>query len=82
MDPNNPPGAPIREARRQRVKQMLARRLSGVVVVAEAVRRRHNTSAILRSCEAFGVHEVHLVTGTFRPSKGAARGAAFERGRR
>jgi len=75
VDPNNPPGAPIREARRQRVKQMLARRLSGVVVVAEAVRRRHNTSAILRSCEAFGVHEVHLVTGTFRPSKGAARGA-------
>lgn len=44
-------------------------------MIVEAVRRRHNTSAILRSCEAFGVHEVHLVTDDFRPARGAARGA-------
>lgn len=75
MDPNNPPGSPLRERRVARVEGMLARRLGSVVVIVEAVRRRHNTSAILRSCEAFGVHEVHLVTGEFRPSKGAARGA-------
>ena len=54
---------------------MLARRLGSVVAVAESVRRRHNASAILRTCEAFGVHEVHLVTAGFRPSPGAARGA-------
>ena len=54
---------------------MLSQRLGSVVVVVEAVRRRHNASAILRSCESFGVHEVHLITGDFRPSKGAARGA-------
>jgi hypothetical protein len=46
-----------------------------VVVVAEAIYRRHNTSAILRSAEAFGVHEVHLVTDAFRAARGAARGA-------
>jgi tRNA (guanosine-2'-O-)-methyltransferase len=45
------------------------------VAVCEAVRRRHNVSAILRSCEAFGVHEVHLVTGGFEVAAGAARGA-------
>jgi tRNA (guanosine-2'-O-)-methyltransferase len=54
---------------------MLTRRLGTVVVVLEAVHRRHNASAILRSCECFGVHEVHLVTHNFRPSKGAARGS-------
>lgn len=54
---------------------MLARRLGSVVVILEAVHRRHNASAILRSCECFGIHEVHLVAGQFRPSKGAARGA-------
>ena len=65
----------VTEQRQQRVRDMLTRRLGSVAVIVEAVHRRHNTSAILRSCEAFGVHEVHLVTGGFRPSKGAARGA-------
>ncbi len=65
----------ITQARQTRVRQALAQRLGSVVVVVEAVHRRHNVSAILRSAEAFGVHEIHMVTGTFRPSKGAARGA-------
>ncbi len=58
-----------------RISAALDRRVGGVVAVCEAVRRRHNVSAILRSCEAFGVHEVHLVTQGFRPAPGAARGA-------
>ena len=65
----------VTPGRRARVEAMLARRLGSVVAVAESVRRRHNASAILRTCEAFGVHEVHLVTAGFRPSPGAARGA-------
>ena len=65
----------ITQAREARVRQMLASRLGSVVVILEAVHRRHNASAILRSCECFGVHEVHLVTKGFRPSKGAARGS-------
>lgn len=65
----------IMAQRRQRVRDALGRRLGSVVAVAEAVHRRHNVSAIIRSAEGFGVHEVHLVTGGFHPSKGAARGA-------
>lgn len=65
----------IGEDRRARVDAALGRRLGSVVAVAESVRRRHNASAILRSCEAFGVHEVHLITAGFRVSPGAARGA-------
>ena len=65
----------VSDVRQDRVRRMLADRLGSVCVIAEAVHRRHNTSAILRSAEAFGVHEVHLITGGFRTSKGAARGA-------
>jgi tRNA (guanosine-2'-O-)-methyltransferase len=55
--------------------EVLEARLGSVVVVAEAVRRRHNVSAILRSADALGLHEVHLVTRTFKASAGACRGA-------
>ena len=65
----------LSDRRRERVHEVLGGRLASLVVVVEAVRRRHNTSAILRSAEAFGVHEVHLITGDFRPARGAARGA-------
>lgn len=65
----------ISEERQDRVRDMLSARLGSVVVILEAVHRRHNVSAIMRSCECFGVHEVHLVTDGFKPSKGAARGS-------
>ncbi len=54
---------------------LLERRLGGVVAVAEAVHRRHNVSAILRSADAFGVHEVHVVGRGFRPTASASRAA-------
>jgi tRNA (guanosine-2'-O-)-methyltransferase len=63
------------EKRKARIETALTHRLGSVVAVMEAVHRRHNASAIIRSCEAFGVHEVHMVIGSFRPSRGASRGA-------
>jgi tRNA (guanosine-2'-O-)-methyltransferase len=69
------PSDAVSPERQARVQQMLSDRLGSICVIAEAIHRRHNTSAILRSCEAFGVHEVHLITGEFRTSRGAARGA-------
>lgn len=65
----------VTERRRDRVMSALSDRMGSVVAVAEAVHRRHNSSAILRSCEAFGVHEVHLIHEGFSASPGAARGA-------
>ena len=65
----------VTPARLAKVQTALGQRMGSVVAVVEAVRRRHNASALIRSCEAFGVHEVHLVTRFFRPSVGAARGA-------
>jgi tRNA (guanosine-2'-O-)-methyltransferase len=70
------PDSAISRERRERVRRVLAGRLASVVVIIESVRRRHNTSASLRTAEAFGLHEVHLVTGSsFRPARGASRGA-------
>ena len=58
-----------------RALDLLDSRLDSVVLVAEAIHRRHNVSAILRSAEAFGIHEAHLVTPAFQLSKGAAKGS-------
>ncbi|MBN2799372.1 MAG: RNA methyltransferase [Deltaproteobacteria bacterium] len=60
--------------RRARLREALDRRLGHVCVAVEAVHHRHNISAILRTCDALGVHHVHLVEGHFSPSQGAARG--------
>lgn len=58
-----------------KMRSVLDQRLAHVRVAVEAVYHRHNVSAILRTCDAFGVHHVHLVEGHFVPAKGAARGA-------
>jgi tRNA (guanosine-2'-O-)-methyltransferase len=65
----------IRMRRVARMVEVLDRRMGSVVLVVEAVRRRHNVSAILRTADALGLHQVHLITGAFRPSPGAARGS-------
>lgn len=57
-----------------RCLEVLDARVHGIAVAAEAVYRRHNVSAILRSAEAFGIHEAHLITNDFHPSLGAAKG--------
>ncbi len=61
--------------RRLRMVTVAERRLSWVHVVIEAVFHRHNVSAILRSCDAMGVHHVHLVGAKAFEASAAARGA-------
>ena len=65
----------ISKAREDKVLRMLHQRLESVTVVLEAVYLRHNISAILRSAEAFGVHDVHLITKQRVIETGVARGA-------
>jgi tRNA (guanosine-2'-O-)-methyltransferase len=55
---------------------VLEQRLGHVRCAVEAVYHRHNVSAILRTCDALGIHRVHLVGAPGREvSRGAARGA-------
>jgi tRNA (guanosine-2'-O-)-methyltransferase len=54
-------GPMVTDARRARLEDVLARRLVGVTVLLEAPHDPHNGAAVLRSCDAFGVQEVHVV---------------------
>jgi tRNA (guanosine-2'-O-)-methyltransferase len=65
----------VSDRREDRMRRVLERRLALVRCAVEAVYHRHNVSAILRSCDAFGVHHVHLVGGEGPAGTGAARGA-------
>ncbi len=66
----------LNEIRRRRIEEVLYRRLGRVRCAVEAVYHRHNVSAILRTCDALGLHHVHLVgSRRLKVSRGAARGA-------
>lgn len=54
-------GKPITRRRLERMASVLARRQPDVAVVLENIHDPHNASAVLRSCDATGVDNVHLV---------------------
>jgi len=49
------------DARRARLLEVIAQRIGTVTVLMEAPHDPHNGAAVLRSCEAFGVGEVHVI---------------------
>ncbi|WP_343486024.1 RNA methyltransferase [Allomuricauda sp. d1] len=67
----------LTEERKQRFLEVLANRTKFLTVAIEDVYQLHNTSAILRSCDAFGVQEVHVIEERFekRLDKNIAMGA-------
>lgn len=55
------PQRPITERRLARMREVLERRHDDLVVVLENIHDAHNASAILRSCDAFGIGRIALV---------------------
>jgi len=51
----------VSERRRGRMEGVLAQRTRLPTVVMEDIYQPHNASAVLRSCECFGVQDVHLI---------------------
>ena len=67
----------ISEERKERFLEVLAKRTRFLTVAIEDVYQLHNTSAVIRSCDAFGVQDVHVVENRFgkRLDKNIAMGA-------
>jgi len=67
----------ISEERKQRFLEILEERTKYITVAIEDVFQMHNTSAVIRSCEIFGVQEAHVIEGRYgeRLDKNIAMGA-------
>lgn len=55
----------ISENRKNRFLEILEQRTKHFTVVIEDVYQMHNTSAVMRSCDAFGLQDVHVIEQRF-----------------
>lgn len=51
----------LTERRKDRFKKVLAERTRHFTVVTEDVYQLHNTSAVMRTCDVFGIQDLHVV---------------------
>ena len=51
----------LTESRKQRFDEVLSQRTKHFTVATEDVFQLHNTSAVMRSCDVFGVQEVNII---------------------
>ncbi|MCA0959327.1 RNA methyltransferase [Muricauda ruestringensis] len=67
----------LTEERKQRFCDVLQKRTRHITVAVEDVYQLHNASAILRSCDVFGIQDLHVVEDRFgkRMDKNIAMGA-------
>ena len=63
--------------RKERFLKVLEERTKFITVAIEDVFQMHNTSAVIRSCEVFGIQTAHVIEGRFgkRLDKNIAMGA-------
>ncbi len=59
----HPLDALITPERCRRFRQVLARRTGRLAVVVEDCHDPHNATAVVRTCDAFGIHRVVVITG-------------------
>ena len=67
----------LTDERRKRFREVLELRTRFLTIAAEDVFQLHNASAIIRSCDVFGLQEAHLIEGRYgqRVDKNIALGA-------
>ncbi len=67
----------VTDRRRERLRELVDRRVGSVAVIFDAPHDPHNGAAIVRSCEAFGVQRLHVVERRekFLVAGSVARGA-------
>ncbi|CAN5600910.1 RNA methyltransferase [soil metagenome] len=67
----------VTDRRRERLHEVIGRRVGCVSVLFDAPHDPHNGAAVLRTCEAFGVQHLHVVERreTFLSAASVSRGA-------
>ncbi len=67
----------VTEERLETISRVLDRRSRFLTVVLEDIYQPHNASAVLRSCDCFGIQDVHIIENRhdFDPSSGVTIGA-------
>lgn len=58
----------LTESRKMRFQNVLANRTNHFTIVVEDVFQMHNTSAVMRSCEVFGIQELNIIEQRFGKS--------------
>ena len=51
----------ISDSRRKKFDEVIASRTKYITVVLEDIYQPHNASAVLRSCDCFGIQDVHII---------------------
>jgi len=67
----------LSEERTERIETVISHRIKGLTVLLEQPYDHGNIVAIMRTCETFGVHDVHIVErdGAFKQAKKVGQGA-------
>ena len=68
----------VTDERRARMHEVLAKRTRYLTVVVEDIYQPHNASAVLRTCDGFGVQDVHIIENRneYRLNPGVELGTA------
>lgn len=68
----------VTDDRRARMEQVLGERTRYLTVVVEDVYQPHNASAVLRTCDCFGIQDVHIIENRnrYRLNPGVELGTA------
>lgn len=67
----------ISDARKETIMRVISHRTKSLHVAVEGVHDPHNTAAIIRTADAFGVQNIHIIEGQtkFRSSAAVTQGA-------
>ena len=71
-------GSYLTEERKHRIAEVLSQRTQHLAVVLEDIHHAHNASAIMRTCDCFGVQDMYVVEGEsqFKTNKYIVRGSS------